>query len=89
MVQSSGLPPKSRMKRHPLRSTTLVVFGGIALIWFVLTLVVLVGSITGGDPLYTAPPGGLVLPHLSILGTVYLVVSAVMPFVVIGAIASA
>jgi hypothetical protein len=77
------------MKRLPLKSTSLVVFGAIGLIWLVLTLVVLVGSITGGDPLYTAPPGGLVLPHLSLLGTAYLVASGIMPFVVIGAITSA
>jgi hypothetical protein len=67
----------------------LVLIGVVALFWFVLTIVALVDGIRGGSLLFTAPPGGLVLPHLSLFGLVYLVSSGLMPFFVIGAIASA
>jgi hypothetical protein len=71
------------------KSLPILVFGLIGLFWFALTLFALVESIRGGDPLYTAYPGGLVLPHYSLLGKIYLVSSALMPFIVIGAIATA
>jgi len=77
------------MKSTPLRSLTLSVFGLIAAVWFLLTLVALVASIVGGNPLYTVVQGSVALPQLSLLGKVYLVSSGLMPFIVIGAIASA
>ncbi|MGC2289105.1 MAG: hypothetical protein WA688_04535 [Thermoplasmata archaeon] len=77
------------MKSFSVKSLPFALFGLVALVWFVLTLVVLLVSITGGDPLYTAFPSGHVLVHFSLLGTTYLVTSALMPFIVIGAIASA
>jgi hypothetical protein len=77
------------MQKLTPKSLVLVVCGLVALLWIGLTLVALAASITGGDPLYTAYPGGLVLPSLSLFGKVYLVASALMPFVVIGAIATA
>jgi len=72
-----------------LNSVLLVVFGLVAILWVVLTLVILAGGFAGADPLYTAGPGGLVLPNFSLLGKAYLVSSMLMPFVVIGAIATA
>lgn len=64
-------------------------FGLFGLLWFVLTLVALIDGIRGGHLLFSATPGNLVLPQLSLFGKVYLVASAAMPFVVILAIASA
>ncbi|MGA7861294.1 MAG: hypothetical protein WCB19_05500 [Thermoplasmata archaeon] len=80
---------ESTMKTASLRSLTLTVFGLIAALWFLLTLVALVASIVGGNPLYTVVHGSVALPQLSLLGQVYLVSSGLMPFIVIGAIASA
>jgi hypothetical protein len=77
------------MQSAPKRNRRLVVFGVIALFWFLLTIVALVDGILGGHLLFTAEPGGLVVPHLSVFGIVYLVSSALMPFFVIGFIASA
>jgi hypothetical protein len=77
------------MDKSTRQSLPLIIFGLVGLFWFALTLFALVESIRGGDPLYTAIPGGLVLPQYSLFGKVYLVVSALMPFVMIGAIASA
>ncbi|MFZ0831050.1 MAG: hypothetical protein WCB18_00580 [Thermoplasmata archaeon] len=77
------------MKQLTPKGLVLIVCGLVALLWIGLTLVALVASITGGDPLYTAVPGGLVLPNLTVFGKVYLVTSILMPFIVIGAIASA
>lgn len=71
------------------KSIPLLIFGVVAVVWIALTLVALAGSITGGNPLYVGNPGGLVLPNLSLLGRVYLVSSALMPFFLIFAIASA
>lgn len=76
-------------KKLSLKSATLIVCGLVGLLWLGLTLLALAWSIVGGDPLYTAYPGGLVLPSLSLFGKVYLISSMVMPFIVIGAIASA
>ena len=75
------------MQSPPSTSWRLIVFGAVALFWFALTLVALVDGILGGHLLFTAVPGGLVLPHLSLFGLVYLVSSGLMPFFVIGAIA--
>ncbi|HLY76803.1 MAG TPA: hypothetical protein VKT21_02835 [Thermoplasmata archaeon] len=77
------------MKGPAPKSLPAIGFGLIALLWVVLTLIVLVGSITGGDPLYTALPGGTVLPNLSLLGKLYLGLSVLMPFVVLGALVAA
>ncbi len=77
------------MQKLTLKTTVLVVCLAVGAVWLALTLVALGLSIVGGDPLYTAYPGGLVLPHLSLFGRVYLVTSILMPFVVIGAIVSA
>jgi hypothetical protein len=71
------------------RSVPLIAFGLVASLWVALTIVALVGSITGGNPLYVGSPGGLVLPNLSLLGRAYLISSIAMPFFLIGAIASA
>ena len=77
------------MQRVSLKTAILAVCVAIGVIWVLMTLLALGLSIVGGDPLYTAYPGGLVLPHLSLFGKVYLVTSVLMPFIVIGAIASA
>jgi hypothetical protein len=69
------------------RNTRLVLVGLITFIWFVLTLIALVDGILGGHLLFTAVPGGLVLPHLSLFGAVYLVLSGLMPFFLIVGIA--
>jgi hypothetical protein len=77
------------LQTSPSTNWRLIAFGVIGLFWFLLTLVALVDGILGGHLLFTAVPGGLVLPHLSLFGIVYLVSSGLMPFFVIGAIASA
>jgi hypothetical protein len=77
------------MNRPTFKALPLFIFGAAALLWIALTLVGLVGSITGSNPLYIGSPGGLVLPNLSLLGRIYLVASILLPFFVIGAIASA
>lgn len=77
------------MQKLTLKTTVLAICLAVGAVWLALTLVALGLSIVGGDPLYTAYPGGLVLPHLSLFGRVYLVTSILMPFVVIGAIVSA
>lgn len=78
-----------RMQKLTLKTSVLALCVAFGAVWLALTLVALGLSIIGGDPLYTAYPGGLVLPHLSLFGKIYLVSSMLMPFVVIGAIASA
>ncbi|MCI4353558.1 MAG: hypothetical protein L3K14_09310 [Thermoplasmata archaeon] len=77
------------MRRFSWRSATVALLGLLSLLWLVLTLAALIGSLTGGDPLYTAIPGGLVLASLTLFGKVYIVSSILMPFVVIGAISFA
>lgn len=77
------------MRKLTPKSLVLIVCGLVALLWVGLTLFALVSSITGGDPLYTSVPGGLVLPNLTLFGKAYLATSMLMPFIVIGAIASA
>ncbi len=69
------------------KSWRLIGFGLFGLLWFALTLVALVDGIRGGHLLFAQVPGNLVLPQLSLFGEVYLVLSALMPFVVILAIA--
>jgi hypothetical protein len=76
------------MENPPKPPVLLILLGIIVVIWIVLTLVALVGSISGGNPLYLPVAGGHV-PVLSMFGKVYFVSSILMPFVVIGAIASA
>ena len=68
------------MVNPSLRSVVFVLCSVLSAIWMLLTIAVLVTSITGHSYLYTAPPGGLVLPHLSLLGKVYMGSSLVMPF---------
>lgn len=75
------------MQSSPSIGWRAIVFGLLGLLWFGLTIVALVDGILGGHLLFTAVPGGLVLPHLSLFGVVYLVSSALMPFFVIGAVA--
>jgi hypothetical protein len=79
----------SPVQTPPSNHWRLILIGVIALFWFVLSIVALIDGIRGGSLLFTAPPGGLVVPHLSLFGLVYLVSSGLMPFFVIGAIASA
>jgi hypothetical protein len=79
----------SRVQTTASKHWRLLLFGAIALFWFVLTIIALIDGIRGGHLLFTAVPGDLVLPHLSLFGLVYLVSSGLMPFLVIGAIASA
>lgn len=77
------------MTRFSGRSGILALFGLLTVLWLVLTLAALIGSVTGGDPLYTAIPGSLVLPSLSLFGKLYIASSFLMPFVVIGTISLA
>lgn len=77
------------MRNFSWRSAAVGVTGLLSVLWLLLTLAALIGSVTGGDPLYTAVPGNLVLPTLSLFGKLYIVSSILMPFAVIGTIALA
>jgi hypothetical protein len=77
------------MKMPSRKSIPLLLCGIVGLLWIALTLLALALSITGGDPLYTHVPGALVLPNLSLFGKIYLVSSVLLPFILIGAIATA
>jgi hypothetical protein len=77
------------MKNPPLKSTVLILFGFIALLWVLLSLIALVAGFTGHNVLFGVVPGSVTLPPLSLFGKVYLALSAILPFVVLGAIAAA
>lgn len=77
------------MVSDSVRSAIQALCAVLGALWILMTLVVLVTSITGHYYLYTANPGGLILPHLSLLGKVYLGSSLAMPFVAFGAIVTA
>jgi len=77
------------MRNGALRTAALAACGVVGVLWMVLTVVMLLASFTSVDLLYTANPGGLILPNLSVLGKIYLGASAIMPFITIGAITSA
>lgn len=72
-----------------LRRLTFIACGLVALVWLVLSLIALAAGFTGGDPLYVVIPGSTALAQFSLLGKVYLVSSALLPFIVIGALVSA
>jgi hypothetical protein len=67
------------------KKVVFVIFGLIALVWLLLSLYALAEGFVGGDPLYIVIPGHF-LAQYSLLGKVYLVASALLPFVVIGAL---
>jgi hypothetical protein len=77
------------VKRPALKHAITVLFGLIGLFWFAMSLVALVAGITGHNVLFEAATGSVVLPPLSLLGKVYVVTSGILPFVVLGVIASA